>query len=371
MLASLDTYPPTLPPGFAFAKGEDEFDPTKHLQLEAPERVFTMAELGYTPEETGRFPSRTAAAAPFRMLSDEGVRALRKTIDLCMPLCTTTSEGDPRLYFGAYQSRFLRELGASPDLLDFLGEIYGTPVAGYTMGHLGIQLNMSSQPAAAISPWHYDDVSFVVALSMADLANVEGGRFEFFVGTREEGNRLVQQQGDVPDERCVHPLLAPGDAATIQGSAVWHRAQPLRSEGYRNNVILSFAARDVSYPDGNRTFFTTNHRAVYGIKDGEPDPSMTEWARHAAWTTQARVGTLIEELPWTEDMGWLAQQLRQSIAPMTRAIERLEQGMTESESQLMRDDAAAQMSASRFLPGAAPERLRPQAPKPANRRDSA
>jgi hypothetical protein len=355
MLASLNTYPPTLPPGFAFAEGEDEFDPKKHLQLEAPERVFTMLEFGYTPEEIGQFPSPIAAAAPFRMLSDEGVKAFQKAIDACMPLCTTTSAGDPRLYFGAYQSRFLRELGASKDLLDFLSELYRTPIAAYTMGHLGIQLNMSFQPQAAISPWHHDDVSFVVALSMADLTNVEGGRFEFFVGTRQEGQRLVKQQGEVPEERRVHPLMPPGFAGTIQGSAVWHRAQPLESEGYRNNAILSFAARDVSYPDGNRTFFTTSHRDLYGVRDDQPDPFITEWARHAAWVTQARVGTLLEELPWTEDTNWLAQQLRQAIAPMTRAIERLEHGMVEHEEQLMHEDEVAQMSEPRFLPGEAPE----------------
>jgi hypothetical protein len=355
MLGSLNTYPPTLPPGFAFAEGEDEFDPKKHLQLEAPERLFTMAELGYTPDQQGQFPSPIAAAAPFRMLSDGGVKALQKTVNLCMPLCTTTSEGDPRLYFAAYQSRFLRDLGASPDLLDFLSEIYKTPIAAYTMGHLGIQLNMSSQPKAAISPWHYDDVSFVVALSMADLTNVHGGRFEFFLGTRDEGKRLLHEHQDVPDERCIHPLTPPGYASTIQGSAVWHRAQPLLSNGYRNNAILSFAARDVSYPDGNRTFFTTGHRAVYGIKDDQPDPSITEWAHHAAWTTQARLGTLLEELPWTEDMTWLAEQLRQAIAPMTRAIERLEHGIIERDDQMIHQDELAQMSQPRFRPGIAPE----------------
>jgi hypothetical protein len=355
MLASLNTYPPTLPPGFAFPEGEDEFDPKKHLQLEAPERVFTMAEFGYTAEEVGQFPSPIAAAAPFRMLSDEGVSALQRSIDLCMPLCTTSSAGDPRLYFGAYQSRFMRDLTASTELLDFLSELYRTPIAAYTMAHLGIQLNMGFQPEVAISPWHHDSVSFVVALSMADLTNVDGGRFEFFVGTRDEGKRLVQGEGEVPDDRCVHPLLLPGYAGTIQGSAVYHRAQPLRSEGYRNNAILSFAARDASYPDGNRTFFTANHRASYGVKDESPDPSITDWARHAAWMTQARVGTLLEELPWSEDMPWLAQQLRQAIAPMTRAIERLEHGMVDRDERIAMydEDDVIQMSEPRFVPGEA------------------
>jgi hypothetical protein len=358
MLASLKTYPSTLPPGFAFAEGEIEFDPKKHLQLEAPERVFTMAEFGYTPEQIGQFPSPIAAAAPFRILSTEGIEAFQQAIDVCMPLCTKSAAGDPRLYFGAYQSKFMRDLTAATELLDFLSELYQTPIAAYTMAHLGIQLNMGFQPEVAISPWHHDSVSFVVALSMADLTNVDGGRFEFFHGTREEGKRFVDEEGDVPDDRCVHPLTPPGFAGTIQGSAVWHRAQPLKSEGYRNNAILSFAARDVSYPDGNRTFFTSNHRAGYGVKDDQPDPSITDWARHAAWVTQARVETLLEELPWTEDMEFLAQQLRQAIAPMTRAIARLEQGMIEREERIAMydNDDVIQMSEPRFLPGKVPTR---------------
>src|SRR5689334_5930858 len=99
MLASLDTYPPTLPPGFSFVEGEDVFDPATHLQLERPERVFTLAELGYGEEEAGQFPSPIAATGVVRLLSDEGVRALQRSIEAVMPRTVRTSGGDPRLYY--------------------------------------------------------------------------------------------------------------------------------------------------------------------------------------------------------------------------------------------------------------------------------
>jgi hypothetical protein len=353
MLASYDTYPPTLPPGFSFIEGEEVFDAKRHLQLEAPEHVFSMADFGYTEEERAQFPSPIAAAAPLRVLSDEGIAAMQKTLDLSLAKSTKTSAGDPRFYFGAYQSRFMRDLGASPDLTGFLSDLYRTPVGPYTMAHLGIQVNMSFQPEAVISPWHHDSVSFVMVLSMFDPTKVEGGRFEFFKGTRDEGRQLYRETGEVPAERCEAPLCPPGYAGTIQGSAVFHRGQPLLSEGYRSNIVFSFTARDASYPDGNRTFFTDNHRVSYGVAEGCPDPSYTDWARHNAWLAQARLGTLLEELPWTEHMEFLAEQLRQAVAPVHRAIERLEHGRVgrEERNEMYDEDDVIQMSEPRFLPG--------------------
>jgi hypothetical protein len=72
MLASLDAYPPTLPPGFSFVEGEIEFDPTKHLQLEKPDAFVSLSELGYSDEEIGQFPSPVAATGVVRLLSEEG-----------------------------------------------------------------------------------------------------------------------------------------------------------------------------------------------------------------------------------------------------------------------------------------------------------
>jgi hypothetical protein len=157
----------------------------------------------------------------------------------------------------------------------------------------------------------------------------------------------------VPPERVVSPICMPGFAGTIQGSAIWHRGAPLLSEGYRASLVLSFCARDASYPDANRTFFVPFSRVPFADADGVIDPIPVEWARHNAWLAQARIGTLLDELPWTEDMQWIADQLRQSIAPIERAIERLEGGVIPFEDyrKVYDQDDVIQMSQPRFQPG--------------------
>ncbi len=56
MLADLDTSPRTLPPGFGYVDGEEEFDEGRHLALEIPEQAFALAELGYSDEAGAHFP---------------------------------------------------------------------------------------------------------------------------------------------------------------------------------------------------------------------------------------------------------------------------------------------------------------------------
>jgi hypothetical protein len=98
-----------------------------------------------------------------------------------------------------------------------------------------------------------------------------------------------------------------------------------------------------------------NSRAAFGLADDSVNPAYTEWARHNAWLAQARIGTLLEELSWTENTQWLADQLRQAIAPIERAIPRLERGSITREAQLeMYDnDDITQMTTPRFEPSRA------------------
>jgi hypothetical protein len=281
------------------------------------------------------------------------VRALQASIDAVMPRTVTTSGGDPRLYYGAYQSKFMRDLAGCKELCDFLSELYQTPIAPHTMASLGIQLNIGTQPQVEIQGWHHDSVSFTVVLSMYDPTMIEGGRFEYFQGTRDEGKKLWDENGVVPPERCVSPICPAGYAGTIQGSAIYHRGAPLLSEGYRASLVLSFTARDASFPDGNRAFFVDYELVPFAGAEGVINPIPVEWARHNAWLAQARIATLLEQLPWTEDMDWLASQLRQAIAPIERAVERLEAGIIPMDAwrDVYNNDDLVQMSQPRFQPG--------------------
>jgi hypothetical protein len=357
MLAELDHFPKTLPPGFSFVEGEPEFDVGKHLALEPPSRVVSLRELGYSDSEIGQFPSPIGALGPARILSDEGVAALQQAIDATGPRMVSSPAGDPRLYFGSYHSKFMRDLTFAPELTDFLSELFEAPVAAHTMGCLGVQITVGTKPEAEILPWHEDRTSFTCVISMYDPTQVEGGRFEYFLGTREEGRAILATEGELPAERVVAPALPPGYAAMIQGTAAFHRAAPLRSAGYRASFLLSFCHRDASYPDLNddRTYFT-DERSRLGV-ESDVDPSYTEWARHNAWLARARLGTLMDELPWTNDTSFIAEQLRQAIAPIEAAIERLDRGIISSDEwRRLRAEGykerenEVQMSTPRFVP---------------------
>ena len=362
MLAETAHFPTTLPPGFSFVEGEPEFDASKHLALEMPEQVVTMADIGYSEEQIRQYPSPVAATSAVRILSDEGVAALQQCIDLTMERTFQTPAGDPRLYWGSYHSKFMRDLTFAPEITDYMSEVFQTPIAAHTGGGLGVQCNMGFKPDVVIQPWHHDRVSFSLVMSMYDPTLVEGGRFEYFVGTREEGKALYRNgEGEVPEDRVVAPLCPPGYAAIVQGPAVYHRGAPLRSEGYRASFVLSFCHRDASYPDlnDNRTFFTDSRYSL-GV-ESEIDPSFTEWARHNAWLARARLGTLMEELPWTNDIPFIVEQLRQAIAPIEIAIAKLETGVISAEEareyrarNYQDEENELQMTTPRFDPSAEP-----------------
>jgi hypothetical protein len=357
MLAELDHFPRTLPPGFTFIEGEAEFDPARHFAFEPPERVVTLADLGYTPDQIRQFPSRIGATSTVRILSDEGIAALQRSIELSAPRAVKSPAGDARLYYGSYHSKFMRDLTFSPELTDFLSDIFEAPIAAHTMGGVGVQLNVGETPNAEILGWHDDRVSFTSVISMYDPDQVQGGRFEYFMGTRDEGRELLAD-GGLPADRVIAPPSPPGYGALIQGTAVYHRAAPLTSPGYRASFLLSFCHRDASYPDlnGDRTYLT-DQRARLGV-ESDINPSITETARHNAWLAKARLGTILEELPWTNDSQFVVEQLREAIAPVEHAIARLERGeITIEEWRNLRGtgyrerENELQMTTPRFAPG--------------------
>jgi hypothetical protein len=155
--------------------------------------------------------------------------------------------------------------------------------------------------------------------------------------------------------------MATGYAALIQGTAVYHRAEPLRSPGYRASFLLSFCHRDVSYPDlnGDRTYLTDS-RDRLGV-ESDLNPSFTEWARHNAWVARARLGTILDELPWTNDTEFIVEQLKAAIEPVETAIASLERGEISLEqwrelrnSGYREPENEVQMTTPRFEPSVEP-----------------
>jgi hypothetical protein len=165
----------------------------------------------------------------------------------------------------------------------------------------------------------------------------------------------MAENPELPADRTASPDCPLGSAVLMQGPAVCHRGATLLSAGYRASFVISYCHRDARYPDlnDNRSYFTDDTIDRLGV-DSDVNPSYTEWARHNAWYARARLGTLIEELPWTNDRAAIVDQLRQAIEPVQAAIVKLERDVISRnrarEDQLQEDQD--QMTAPLFDPGA-------------------
>ena len=61
-----------VPDGFELIDDKVPFDPKKHLQLEKPNEIYSLKDLGYSEEIIEDSPVDFAATSIFRILSDEG-----------------------------------------------------------------------------------------------------------------------------------------------------------------------------------------------------------------------------------------------------------------------------------------------------------
>ena len=65
-------FPEKLPYGYKWLSEEPIFDPLKHLSLQFPSEMFSLEDLGYTPEEIEDKATTFGISEPFRVLSAEG-----------------------------------------------------------------------------------------------------------------------------------------------------------------------------------------------------------------------------------------------------------------------------------------------------------
>jgi len=348
MLADIDTFPPRLPPGMELVDGPT-FDPNRHLQLEMPEKRLPLSDFGYSQEQVKQYASPWAVVEPFRVLSEDGVKAMQAAVDSITPFMTAPDHAGNRIYNCTYRSLFFRDFMRSAEVLGHLGQVFETPIAPLGLVHLHSQVNLGhADPGREIQRWHHDQVGFTMVLSMYDPFAVEGGRFEYYTGTREEGLRYRESGETIPADRLVAPACPPGTACAMQGTAIWHHAQAMPKGGYRASLVQSFAGRDVSSPEPSRTYFTDR-----SARQESFNPVLTEAARHAAWRARGRLGTLIEELPFTEDRAKIIQALKGAVVDVERMIARMEHGPIPSEDRLGQyaEDDAWQMSEPPYHPG--------------------
>lgn len=314
-------FPKTTPDGFDWLEAEPTFDPDQHLQLENPADIVMLADLGYAPDEIAAKATPVAASAPFRVLSDEGAAILLELARQLKPFCHHAGTRIENAMRGAcYRSRWIRDLCLSQDVSDHLETIYGIEIAPHPMPmHLGHMNFTPSTLDKAIDKWHHDTLPLDYVLMVTDPTNVDGGRFEYFVGTKHEAAEFAAQGKTPPPDRTVAPdFPGPGYAIALHGDMVVHRAGPVFSPGERISMVNGYVSLDASTDDQSRT------ADLIGI---DPDGVLyTEWAKMAAWRSADRLQALVAELPFTDDRGWVISQLEAAIADVSATTEQMRAG---------------------------------------------
>lgn len=275
----------------AFLPGEPIFDPKIHLALKKPDDSISLAELGYSDDFVKTASSPVGLTSAFRVLSDEGVKAVKQVLKLLKPYEITTDR-IPRLLRGTtFLSRFMRDLMACEELTMFISNLAYPEGSSSRLdcdsslrtakkkklqmlephpmqimqGHVNLTpIDDSGSPVrqGTIDKFHVDTVPFVLVIYIEDPTSYEGGRFEYFHCSRSEaevhlktalGGVSVDDQaekarrlGSFPPSLVRAPKIpGAGYALFQQGSLVMHRATGVTAGGERTSIVQSYSSRQL------------------------------------------------------------------------------------------------------------------------------
>jgi trimethylamine monooxygenase len=298
-------FPGTIPDGFTQDPTEPAWDPSVHLQLEAPSFLKTLTQdsrlcnwskfpAPAVLEDEDEFPG-LACSAPFRILSDEGVRVIREIVNN-NEINSHTFERTPKLLRGlAYRSKFIRDFLYSEEVFSHMEKMSRTPMNPHGVLMHGAQINFGVGTANGgsdrpVDDWHLDSVPYVLVVLLSDAAEFEGGETKIARYRKAEDAVQDIKNKAIPNE-LVETLRLPGAgyAMLMQGSKVPHKIMPV-TKGLRLSLVNSYMSRDVFEED--RTFYRLSK-----IQDpGHVHP--VEIARHYAWRVQGQLDYLLQENMW-------------------------------------------------------------------------
>ena len=301
------------PPGYEPLETDVAWD-SAYLELVPPERVHLLDEFG----EGAAGPtalSPVAITSPFRLLSDEGVRVLQT---ICAEL-EKDAWGNERIAKrargGVYRSEFLSGLSSDPALIDFLSGLAQVRVERHPVSHHAVHINYAPDDLERnVDQWHRDAISFDYVLMVSDPRPMKGGRFEYFVGSVEEGKELIESGKGLPSDRVASPHFpGPGWAVFQQGHRVLHRAGRLHERYPRITLVGSFWTPHPEIDDP--TDLPTMRKA-----DGR-EIALVEWSRYVALVTARKLERFAEtHTDFARPLEEVRQALAASIADVETAV---------------------------------------------------
>lgn len=315
-------FPSEHPPTYIKLKDEPEFNAGRHLALEVPGKIRNLDSLGYTQTEIQACPSNFGVSEAFRILSDEGTQV---ALNLCRQMYAnrniSVGTGVNRLgsyVRGAgYRSKFLKDFCDSPELAEHLSKIAGVRLARHSVPAVACGVNYApTDIRKAIDTWHVDSVSFDIVMMISDPAVIKGGEFQYFDGTKTQGQSLLGIDGEeganaeLPAERVkTIPFPKAGYGFMQQGNMIFHRARRLHKKAERITMIPSFVVTPATAPD-----FTNAVNMANWDDPGLP----AELARHEAWRAATRLEALIDDLSLHDDKEYIAKKIDQALDPLMK-----------------------------------------------------
>ena len=320
-------FPSERPPSYVKFEAEPEFSSKHHLCLEYPKQITSLDELGYSSAQTKDCPSDFGVSSAFRILSDEGLAIMRET---CHKMYTnrnvSVGTGVNRLGSycrgAGYRSKFIRDFCDSPELAEHLSSIANITLARHSVPAVACGVNYAPDDIRnAVDTWHVDSVAFDIVMMLSDPSTFEGGEFQYFNGTKQQGQELlgiIGEEGkdaELPQSRVVTiPFPAAGYGFLQQGNMIFHRACRLRKKAERMTMIPSFVVTPNTANDATNSINMANW----------DDPGIAaELTRHEAWRASARLEALIDNVSLHDDNEKLAHQIDTALGSLMAFRDRL------------------------------------------------
>lgn len=323
-------FPSAKPDAYIRLQDEPPFNPAQHLALEKPAQTTTLAALGYSEEEINASPSPVALTSAFRIFSDEGVAVMSDlTARMKSNRNVATATGENRLgsYIrgAGYRSRFIRDFCDCPQWLEFISDLAGVPLGRHSVPAVACGINYAPEDVTrAIDTWHVDSVSFDAVVLLTDPDTFRGGEFQYFEGSKSEGERLLGVAGEsgtqaqLPAERVkTMNFPAAGYGFLQQGNKVFHRACRLLAPAERVTLLPSFVVMAADKTDA----------ANVAAMRHWGDPGMVaELARHEAWLAGGNLRRLTDSLSLSATPQEIAAAMESAVAGVNRWVGLLRDG---------------------------------------------
>lgn len=304
------------------------FDPITHLAFKSPHMVKSL-NVGHDKYDNCPFPRPAdcsgdnfkglAYTAPFRVLSGEGVKAVREIIAKNEHRAVSTAR-NPKLLRGlGYHSSFIRNFTFHTPFLDKLSAMSDDEIWPHDLQSNIVQINWgkignSQRPEL----WHLDSCDYVMVVLLSNATDMEGGELQVVrMADENEALRLIKADAIPTDLIDTVQYPGPGWAIFMQGSKIAHGVTPvLKALEDRMVLVVSYQSRDIMKED--KTVWKT-----FKIQD-PPERSNAEFVRHVTWRARGQLERLQDRPAWSTETAETTDALRSVAAYLEHAAKLLE-----------------------------------------------